>query len=377
MSYNSSTKIISAPVSIRDVQQALGLSYNDLGTLIQNGAINIWAKYKPVHSNLLQTTDQWDFTNSVWKSSATWFHGNPTGSLQATVSYGLTAWSAGLIQDIIDKYDEGSTMNGWVYNRPTGGSSSVFRLEDFAMYKHDVNSFASSFQCNDPTLDSEHVAKLFATFFYTPESTYSVTPENILGGAKYFGIAVVNGSGTIMGYATSSSAGSVTAIVELDNLTAGYNYKVYPFWADSAVSSSGSAGNNTFYTVPLLSPATITVYSQGSDHGGLLVSASYMTIELSGGTIEDDRTTVIVSITNTRGYLYKGYIQLLNGETVVATWGTASNPRNIAGNDAETRAVIMGIDASTYGSLTGKIYYRTESASTYDNFTFYIKRTGV
>lgn len=48
MSYNSETGIISAPVSIDDVKQALGESSNDLATLCKSENINIWSKYKPI-----------------------------------------------------------------------------------------------------------------------------------------------------------------------------------------------------------------------------------------------------------------------------------------------------------------------------------------
>lgn len=48
MSYNSKTGIISAPVSIDDVKQALGESSNDLATLCKSENINIWSRYKPI-----------------------------------------------------------------------------------------------------------------------------------------------------------------------------------------------------------------------------------------------------------------------------------------------------------------------------------------
>lgn len=48
MSYNSDSGIISAPVSIDDVKQALGESSNDLATLCKSDNINIWSKYKPI-----------------------------------------------------------------------------------------------------------------------------------------------------------------------------------------------------------------------------------------------------------------------------------------------------------------------------------------
>lgn len=48
MPYNSENGIISAPVSINDVKQALGESSNDLATLCKSENINIWSKYKPI-----------------------------------------------------------------------------------------------------------------------------------------------------------------------------------------------------------------------------------------------------------------------------------------------------------------------------------------
>lgn len=48
MPYNSENGIISAPISIDDVKQALGESSNDLATLCKSENINIWSKYKPI-----------------------------------------------------------------------------------------------------------------------------------------------------------------------------------------------------------------------------------------------------------------------------------------------------------------------------------------
>lgn len=46
MSYANSK--VTVPVSISDVKAAVGYNSDDLATLINNGTINIWAKYKPV-----------------------------------------------------------------------------------------------------------------------------------------------------------------------------------------------------------------------------------------------------------------------------------------------------------------------------------------
>lgn len=48
MSYDRNTRKITAPVSIYDVQRALGEGSNDLGTLCRSAKINMWAKYRPI-----------------------------------------------------------------------------------------------------------------------------------------------------------------------------------------------------------------------------------------------------------------------------------------------------------------------------------------
>ena len=58
MGYNTTTGVISAPVSIADVQQALGDASNDLATLCTSNKINKWSFYKPViSSKLFDLTD--------------------------------------------------------------------------------------------------------------------------------------------------------------------------------------------------------------------------------------------------------------------------------------------------------------------------------
>ena len=65
MSYSNG--IITAPVSIYDVQRALGVvGGGDLGTLIRDGKINMFAKYKPVALVTKDTvTGQWSASQNA------------------------------------------------------------------------------------------------------------------------------------------------------------------------------------------------------------------------------------------------------------------------------------------------------------------------
>ena len=144
MSYSSG--IIQAPVSISDIQNALGVvGGGDLGTLCVASTINPWAKYKPVRSQVIDTvTGQWE--NNAWKNSATWWKntqagsatqgGNPTGSCGFHIEYftGFGAYtSTGTFA-----YKLINGLLGWAYEKPAGGSQSPYRQQDFAQYYHNA-----------------------------------------------------------------------------------------------------------------------------------------------------------------------------------------------------------------------------------------------
>ena len=146
MAYSSGK--ISAPVSIYDVQQALGTNECDLGSLCRHASINMWAKYKPVvRVNKLDTTDQL-LANLTWKplsqispQSSAWFKSDAG-------NYGITprSFSIGTAQNrtiaalnnlaaVVAASTDG--LNGWTYTRPQGNSVNPvepFRQIDFNQY---------------------------------------------------------------------------------------------------------------------------------------------------------------------------------------------------------------------------------------------------
>lgn len=111
MAYNNGE--ITAPVSIYDVQRALGNSSSDLGTLCRASQINKWARYKPVVYAGFPIRFQ---------SGITAFE-NKTGLSVGTMIDAPTNIAA--YSDIEIGYD-----------RPTGGMASPYRLTDFVKYNH-------------------------------------------------------------------------------------------------------------------------------------------------------------------------------------------------------------------------------------------------
>jgi len=112
MAYNTSEQLITAPVSIRNLQDCFGLGSGDLGTIITTANINMWARFKPVK---LATV------------------GLITDAQRASVNHGITLpdITRGSItaSNVMDAAANAAT---WGYDKPTGGASEPFRLADFA-----------------------------------------------------------------------------------------------------------------------------------------------------------------------------------------------------------------------------------------------------
>lgn len=113
--------IVVKPVSIYDVQRALGTSENDLGTLCTRTSINMWAKYKPINYNAI---------------------GVITDANRATKNYGIKDipdWSR-ITYMLSFLFGTPSSSNApncgikpayWAWDFPQGGASSPYRLTDF------------------------------------------------------------------------------------------------------------------------------------------------------------------------------------------------------------------------------------------------------
>lgn len=159
MSYNSETGIISAPVSIDDVKQALGESSNDLATLCKSENINIWSKYKPISckgefkeypiredSEEIVTSSYSNFTCVVrcgmnipmdTYKNLRYNYGGEGFAIEACKNlyidnvYGQT----GGIHDNITPMVSGKHF-------PKGGANSPYRLSDFRNYSSKATRYA-------------------------------------------------------------------------------------------------------------------------------------------------------------------------------------------------------------------------------------------
>ena len=147
MGYNSTTQIVTAPVSIYDVQRALGKSSPDLKTLAMSDTINKWAKFKPVklmttsapYRPVVDVLSQMDMSNSdhsrwSWKNTSTWWRA--TNGMCGLVIHQYESLND-LLMDYFSPHEVGYQIQ-WKWEYDPLDSSHNARLTDFAGYRHNA-----------------------------------------------------------------------------------------------------------------------------------------------------------------------------------------------------------------------------------------------
>lgn len=232
--------VISPPVSVHDVQTALGNSSPDVGRLCVASNINMWAKYKPVR--FAQITPIND-TNRVAVNYGitnipTWTN------LNKLVNYWLG------IDTSSTNYPEcGIQQAYWQYERPVGSMQSPFRLSDFSEYPVSQNEYGYFHRAAAPIGDDS------ATTYYVSckgklRILYAVgaldartlqLSDLTWPGATSFPIANMH-FGVVMHKVSSSTGYAVTQRVGSTELTMA-DLAQYGAWVDIDVSSEQFAGN--------------------------------------------------------------------------------------------------------------------------------------
>lgn len=333
MAYNIGR--ITAPVSIYDVQQALGSGATDLGTLCRSANINKWSKYKPIYSNLIDTvTGQWDpsaqgdLVNDKWKNTADWFKGTNSGLGTTLQIYGWTPYQGTDLATVLAQYGaSGGTANGWVYHPVVGGANSVYRLQDFAGYNHNAYQPETQMSCPDEIQTSDSGVTFGPVILqktsdgYTLRNRNYVLPKDVLmdiiGTSQwsivYQGFAIVEADySRVIVYSTSDSITItnnyvVTSATQLQKLVQGKTYKVCAFFTDTEASGShwANGGSGKFATLPYMEVVNFKVTGQGGITGLTTVLMA---------VIYNDRMKVTYNITNNNTNNYTMHFNLyING----------------------------------------------------------------
>lgn len=273
---NSNGKII-APVRMpTDIASVLGITATDLATVCKSSAINMWAKYKPVALNVIDTvTGQWDSTNNKWLASATWWHGNPNYGFG-----GLMPKEVPSLALLVAAYD--GAMNGWVYTKPSGNATSPYRLQDFAGYNHNAPPAVANFYIQ-PEIEQNgrfHADALMSMPDANADYISIADFQSMAYGQLYFGIAFVNSSGTVLARLTATEVGTTGVDGTFQGsghiISIGTNVKVYPFFCNKIlyITDTGETSGTKWFTCPNVQYADTTIVSDASSTDAIC-SASY------------------------------------------------------------------------------------------------------
>ena len=259
MAYNSTTGIITAPVSIYDVMQCFGSGRNDLGDLIANVSINMWAKFKPVRSyqsGLLDTVSQ--LSNGVWNNalSSQWWR-DTVNAVGLRIGYGINPIRRTSLADLFQVYQAGTQ---WSHIRPNGvgfgGSIYPYRLLDFHQYNNKAPqplgsiSAPSSLVLTTGEAWSIDVSMMINQDDEEPVANRDyVTPEDILkqvwvdendNPACYFGFALMDSNGVAKIWVTGNRYYGVGN--NGSRLSEG-TYTIMPFYTNRLLPQDESLGN--------------------------------------------------------------------------------------------------------------------------------------
>lgn len=391
MAYNFGR--ITGPVSIYDVQRAIGTGLSDLGAVIASGLYNRWSKYKPVPLALIDTvTGQWDSSaesdlfNDKWKDTSTWFKGGVTGYTQA---YGWAAFFSNNPLTALTPYLNHATdpKNGWVSQTPAGGVNTPYRLQDFAGYNHNAYEPPTIYSCDEDLVVPNNAAGVTITPTYLKRTTDDnvlrrrsyITPKDVLlemwasnqSLDFHEGFAIIDFANnkvkafTTDGYMKITQDNIGTGDLQLQR---GQDYYVVPFFCDKAYPKDPTLDTDFIIRtnigkispMPFMEPVIMHISTDSTqplpgvsssltaiNDGGAAVYGQFTLVMTDGGSHTLHDVTVVIS---------------LNGQDVRQhNYGTFSLSSQTQSVTQQYRISIVGVSS---GVLTATLYGKDAATGT-------------
>lgn len=271
-------------ISVSMVKSAIGAGTNNVGQLCTHPNINKWSKKKPV---ILDSVAP-DRSSSWWRSTS----GN----------CGLIIPNFSSISALISHVE----ANGadWAYQKPTGGSTSPYRLGDFGGYEHTARrTFSPNTPAQQYHKDTTYAPISMNTI--TP-SQYELSPSDIGNafniGNMYFGVALSQGGAykhitevdTIMG------AGGGGIELPISTFTQGV-YNIYMIAATIKKTTFDSTATGVFipipngkFTIEILNIYKVRLYVTGEITGGIKKTLNLTVYLENNDTIQHTRSGITI-----------------------------------------------------------------------------------
>lgn len=262
-----SSGIITIPFTFEansgDVQTAVGNGSDDLETVIKNGNIKPWAKYKPVRYSDWNTDGQLASDNT-WKSSADWWRGGD-GKCGLDISVFSDLGSPSNTSTFLGKLKEGQLS--WGYNRPRGGNyNEPYRVLDFNCYNSNADSPIGGVEDRDVWLDSNNRFQLDYDIS-VGQYCLSLTDIRISGTSLqqyYLGLLLWSGNRWFCLTSINRLGGdSASVIIENASGLEG-TWHVIPFFSSVKYAIGDSYGTGSYLSASITQTATITIHKSGT-----------------------------------------------------------------------------------------------------------------
>ena len=246
-----SSTVISAPVNMpTDLAAVLGISGTDLAANCTSSAINMWAKGKP---------------EGVASGLQAMPVGILTNAMRALNGYGIRTLyqnGYGSLSGLVSDLRNNSVRSMFEYIKPSGGSSSPYRLADFNGYYHEANTPIWSPYNPTDTLRVNGDGTL-QLYFYTNVNGSEMeiglkdlrfTSDNHTFADYYFGILIYDNSSYyaatqnhVMGSSWQEGLDVTLTGVPVPSGSNIYTYQMVPFFATQPISSQSASFVGTIF----------------------------------------------------------------------------------------------------------------------------------
>lgn len=336
---------ITAPVSIADVAQCLGVGSYDLGTLCANshGKINMWSRMKPIRTS---SPDGNIGTAGWWKGE--------DGKCGLTVPNSTTSYKN------IKGLMTADGRNGWGYNPPT----SNFVLNHFAGYVHNAAAPLFGFTVSKEVSESGSANAAVGMAqdigdLTTPGSLSmkDITSGGINLGASFFGIAVYEGD-TYKGRVTGDYAGSYTCQYPVSSLVINHTYTCYPFICGKKKTISSADEQDFYFTLPNVLPASFKVVSKEAAIGlHITLNARY---SFNVDTGADDRSIILVS-----GSISCDTSMTLTNNYIILRFSNSAENSALQSGEKQVKISDLSLGPSSKPGIISQIFTGLDPARTY------------
>lgn len=258
--------LASSGITVSAVKSALGSSNNNVGGLCSASNINYWSKWKPI------SLDAVTLTLDLLKGA----------------NYGISIKYASTASSLLNLVKSNGNL-GFVYNKPTGISTSPYRLGDFRNYNHNaVIPLASHYKDDDEVkiggVSSDYSIALQGIEQVVPDNLDSVdylTRAHLYpSGVTNRGALITDGTNTYWSVGTipwgntywqKFKGKTVTVLEFLTNLASGKNSQNHT-----------SSSTDKFYALP--EPLHTISVSSSSPSGSKTVFVTYNKLEFQDTT---------------------------------------------------------------------------------------------